>query len=314
MRIAMILWGFPLLLLPASAQDKKRPEVLSLSKTAVWSLTFSPDGKTLASASVGRPPHNDLKVWEVATGELQASLSGHSEHIFCVAFSPDGKALATTSQDKTVRLWDLAAKKEKAVLLRGLTPFKTVRFSADGKTLGASGNKWIRLVDVSNGKEKTAFEIHPTGGGYCFHPTLELMAYAPDAWYIHLVDTSTSKTRTLLTGLKGNAQSMTFSDDGKWLASYSFDNSLRIWDVTAGKQKAIFNIAQGRSIALNKDGSMVALGFNDGTVRRWDLTTSKELPALRDARVGHVYSIAFSPDSTTLAAGGMGVIRLWSLP
>lgn len=310
--IAMI--AFVVFVPLAQAQEEKRPDVLTLSKTAVWSLAFSADGKMLASASVGRPPNNDLKLWDWETGTLKSALAGHTDHIFCVAFSPDGKALATTGADKTVRLWDIAAGKEKAVLVRDQTRLKAVRFSGDGKTLGVAGNKWIRLVDVETGKQKSAVEIHPTGSGYCFNPTLELMAYAPDAWYIHLVDTATSKTKILLTGLKGNVQSMAFSNDGKWLASYGNDRTLRVWDVTAGKQKAVYTVQSGRAVALSNDGKTVALGIGDCKVRMWDFTTNKELPSLHDERLATIYSLAFTPDGKSLAVGGQGTIRLWRLP
>ena len=70
----------------------------------VVSVTFSPDGRTLASASIDRT----VRLWDPATGQPTATLFGHTELVTSAAFSPDGHTLATASRDGTVRLWPLA--------------------------------------------------------------------------------------------------------------------------------------------------------------------------------------------------------------
>src|SRR5262245_39491406 len=73
----------------------------------VYSLAFSPDGKTLASAS----GDNTIRLWEIKTGRLVNSFAEHSEPVHSVAFSPDGKTLASGSKDRTIKLWDVRAGK-----------------------------------------------------------------------------------------------------------------------------------------------------------------------------------------------------------
>ncbi|WP_292875811.1 caspase family protein [Nostoc sp. NMS1] len=68
---------------------------------AVYSVAFSPDGKTIASASYD----NTVKLWDAATGKEITTLKGHSDGVSSVAFSPDGKTIASASVDKTVKLW-----------------------------------------------------------------------------------------------------------------------------------------------------------------------------------------------------------------
>ena len=105
----------------------------------VVSVSFSPDGSTLASASDDRK----VRLWDVETGALKQTLTGDMDWghdwITSVAFSPDGRTLAGGSASKTVRLWDTITG-DQIRELTGHTSWATsVSFSADGRTL-ASGS------------------------------------------------------------------------------------------------------------------------------------------------------------------------------
>ena len=85
------------------------PSLLSIlpggNTGTVYSVAFSPDGRTLATASY----YSVARLWDVHEPRNPSplgTLTGHTDIVFSVAFSPDGRALATASADKTARLWE----------------------------------------------------------------------------------------------------------------------------------------------------------------------------------------------------------------
>lgn len=75
---------------------------------AVQRLAFSPNGKTLATASWD----NTIKLWDPLSGRETRTLRDHEDWISCLAFSPDGNTLATGSFDAKVRLWTATSERE----------------------------------------------------------------------------------------------------------------------------------------------------------------------------------------------------------
>src|SRR5205085_1115327 len=121
------------------------PDVYAVT-VPITALGFSTDG---AAAGADRA----IRIWEVASGKLQATIEDHADWIFDLAFSPDGKRLASASRDKTSKVFDVA-KKESLVTFPGhAQTVNTVAFSPDGKAIvprSWDGEFW--LWNLAEGK------------------------------------------------------------------------------------------------------------------------------------------------------------------
>ena len=108
----------------------------------VGSVSFSPDGRTLASASRDAT----VRLWDVQTGRHIRTLEGHASQVGSVSFSPDGRTLASASRDATVRLWDVQTGRHIRTLEGHRDWVSSVSFSPDGRTLASASSDGTVLV------------------------------------------------------------------------------------------------------------------------------------------------------------------------
>ncbi|MDZ8026876.1 MAG: AAA-like domain-containing protein [Nostoc sp. DedQUE11] len=279
----------------------------------VNSIVFSPNGKTLASAS----RDNTIKLWNLDTGKEITTLKGHSQEVNSVVFSPDGKTLASASADNTIKLWNLDTGKEITTLRGHSQEVNSVVFSPDGKTLAsASRDNTIKLWNFDKSKEITTLKGHSKGvKSVVFSPDGKTLASASVDKTIKLWNFDKRKEITTLKGHSESVFSVVFSPDGKTLASASVDKTIKLWNFD--KRKEITTL-KGHSesvfsVVFSPDGKTLASASYDNTIKLWNLETGKEITTLK----GHsnwVNSVIFSPDGKTLAsASGDNTIKLWNL-
>ncbi|MBG1258898.1 serine/threonine-protein kinase [Nostoc commune] len=294
--------------------------------SSVNALAISPDSNTLASASDDKT----IKLWDLNSQKVLASLSGHSQAVKSVTFSPDGQILATASDDKTIKLWRVETSKEICTLLGHSHAVKSVAFSPDGQILASgSWDKTIKLWDVNTSKEICTITGHKLQvNSVAFSPDGKLLASASydrtiRLWQLKAFGRFEEKFEnrpcySLLGTLSGHAWAVltvAFSPDGKILATGSDDNTIKLWEVNTGQ---LICTLVGHSwsvvaVAFTADGEMLLSASCDKTVKLWKISTAEEIVTL-SGHIDSVSAVAVSKVTQLIASGSRDkTIKLWQL-
>ena len=134
---------------------------------SVRSVTFSPNGQRLATASIDKT----VRIWDTETGILQQTLEGYTDEVLSVTFSPNGQQLTSASDDKTVRIWDTKTGELQQTLEGHTGRVESVTFSPNGQRLApASKDKTVRIWDAKTSALQQTLEIGTSLVALSFSP------------------------------------------------------------------------------------------------------------------------------------------------
>ena len=278
----------------------------------VNSVSFSPDGQILAIEHWG----GEVFLWDVSTGTLRNTLAGHGLGFNFVHFSPDGSTLATRGGGggDTVLLWDVSTGTLRNTLRGHNSIVQNVSFSPDGQILSAGGaDGMVVLWDVATGSHRNTFTV---GNDYVykvlFSPDSGTLATLSDdavKWW----DVSTGTLRDTLSSQYGwKTYIVGFSADEGPLGSKG-NHPVLLGNVATGTlreslENALIPIIMGSDIlSASPDGStFVTTDYNIAYL--WDIATGTLGNTVESDEHHDIYSVSFSPDSSTLATGsGIGL-------
>jgi len=248
----------------------------------VTAVSWSPNGKYIASAS------KDIHVWNVWSGEKKLQI-GHSESIHSVCWSPSGDKLVSGSADGMIHVWDSETGTqlwEEDLLYDSVL---SVSWSPLGDNIVSSSENSGIIVSNSEGR-MVGYMKNTT------HPRNRVSRR-----YRHI-------SRPIA------VSSVTWSPDGQFVLSGSWDRTVRIWNVNGELVQMFYLSDKVSSVSWSPDGDKIVSGTYDSKIYVHNVKSGQLIDTLKIAS-GPVYSVSVSSDGSKIVAGTAdNTLRVWNMP
>ncbi len=319
--------------------SNKDAELAILSGHDAWitALAFSEDGKTLASGDAGKV----IKLWDLEKQEERVTLTGHKNTINALTFAPIGtplygNCLASSSMDGTIRFWNPHNGKELALFTTGHTEnIKAVAFSKDDSTLtSAAFNGSVDTWDLMTHQRSSTFSevqsdtsetvaLSNDAQYYIFHGSTGMIWFKPDGFGMRGSTSGSFNIQVwdLIKNEKLNplwqvgllrSPAVTISPDNNIIA---IDGNKDILGLHFRTSTELFKLNMKQTLHEGKlifspDGQKLAAVSEPQKPQVWDIATQRDITP---SNIKNANAIAFSPDSSTLAAVSYDGIYFWQL-
>jgi eukaryotic-like serine/threonine-protein kinase len=304
-------------------RGNERPMIRFNPGSISWSLAFSPDGARVASAG----EDGVTRIWDSSSGAKIAECRGHRSKVLSVTYRPDGQRLMTTSADGTVRQWDPATGREAKPPYQNHTgEVMSADYSRDGHWIVSAGtDRTVQLWNAEDGQEEAVSHGHTA--------FVKEVAFDADGRRVISASSSFGSQGNLGDGtvrvweglggaglpvLRGHTSyvyPVAYSPDGQWIASGSWDYTVRLWDAQTGEHCATFpHRGVVRALAFGPDSSWLVIACDaDEKLQVWDVATGRRRTEV-EGTGKLALAVATSRDGTQVAAadqnGGVSVSDL----
>jgi WD40 repeat protein len=293
----------------------------------VTATVFTPDGTRVISGSAD----NTVRIWSAADGSAVCALGGQNHFIGAVAVSPDGTLCAGAGGDQTIQVRKTSDGSLVQTLAANTNYVSSLAFSPDSARLASGGgplDPTIKLWRISDGTLLNTIPATTNGVmALAWSPDGLTLAVGGDSLEQNITFWSTNGTLQgtlpgMLSGHTNGVTALAFSPQGNLLASGGRrpGNMVRIWTnnipgiwTTGTVVRTYLSTATNNNVecvTFSPDGALVAYGRTAVNVLKIGLPNGTDLTLGSGANP--VFSVAFSPDGSTLAATDQNTVQLWT--
>ncbi|EFJ07692.1 hypothetical protein SELMODRAFT_236231 [Selaginella moellendorffii] len=283
---------------------------LSGHKSWITALTWEPAHiqspcRRFASAS----KDGDVRVWDSSLRKSVLCLSGHTRAVTCVKWGGDG-LIYSSSQDCTIKVWETTQGKLVRELKGHAHWVNTLALSTEYVLRTGPFDHTGRAFATDEEIKEAAFKRYKVAKG----DSQERLVSGSDDFTMYLWEPATGKhPKTRMSGHQQLVNHVYFSPDGRWIASASFDKSVKLWNGYTGEYVTTFrgHVGPVYQISWSADSRLLLSGSKDSTLKVWNMRNHKLLEDL-PGHADEVFAVDWSPDGQKVASGGRDrVLKLW---
>ncbi len=296
--LVRVLTGAAKPIMPPDDNERPKPEEIALIRAWVDAGAKGPQGAA--------PDPTILILPKIApTAPVRRAITA-------IAFSPKDNLIAV-GRYGTVELVAVDTREVRRTLNGHRGSVNDLAFSADGSLLIVAGGETGLLGEVQIWKLSELFTAKPDPAKSKSAPAKKSAAKAPTAAVPPAEPTV--QPLKMLRGHKDSIYSLAVSPDGKTLATGSYDQQIKLWDLENGTERKTLSGHNGGvfGLAFHPSSKLLASASGDRTIKLWDIATGERLDTLSQP-TNDQYTVAFSPDGKSVVAAGIdNRIRLWRL-
>eukprot|EP01084_Bolivina_argentea_P289076 496293_1 len=300
---------------PSSGKLVGRP--LVAHRKWVTSLSWEPMHKNGACERIASGSKDSrVIIWNARTGHSEVTLSGHTDSVESVLWGGEG-LLYSGSRDCKIKVWNVDGKDGKRVgmLVRTLTGhahrINTMALNCEhALRTGPFGFKSPPFSSQEEG-QKIALERYLSAKA----GQPERLVSGSDDFTLFIWNPETEKRPIArLTGHQQPVNHISFSPDGRFFASASFDKKVKVWDGRTGKFIAtlVGHVGAVYRVAWSSDSRMLTSASKDSTIKLWEVKKFKNAKATLPGHADEVYALDWSPLGQQVASGSKDrTIKVW---